>query len=44
MTVRSIQLPCFQAAITPIGMAVDSDRIRVRIISETVGSIRCAIM
>ncbi len=44
ITVRSIQVPCFHAATTPIGMARLSDRIRVSIISDSVGSIRCAIM
>ena len=44
VTSRSIQVPCFQAATTPIGMAQLSDSTSVMIINDTVGSIRCAIM
>ena len=44
MISRSIQVPCFQAASTPIGTAMPIERIRVRIISEMVGSSRCSII
>ena len=41
---RSIHLPCFQAARTPIGTAMVTASSRVRIIKDSVGSIRCWIM
>ena len=44
ITSRSIQVPCFQAASTPMGMASDSDRISVSTINDIVGSIRWPIM
>ena len=44
MTKRSIQVPCFHAASTPIGIAITNERINVMIISETVGSTRWAII
>ena len=40
---RSIQVPAFQAATTPIGTATAIARISVTTISDSVGSMRCAI-
>ena len=44
ITTRSIQVPCRAAAATPIGTATTIVRMSVSTISDTVGSIRCAIM
>src|SRR6266700_4161931 len=43
MMVRSTQLPAFHAATTPSGTAMTMVRTRVIAISESVGSMRCAI-
>ena len=44
ITARSMRVPCFHAATTPIGTAMKMARNRVTSISESVGSIRCAII
>src|SRR5215208_2454387 len=44
MISRSIQVPAFQAATTPNGIATTMERMRVTIISERVGSMRCRII
>ena len=44
MMVRSIQLPAFHAATTPSGTATRMVRTSVIAISESVGSMRCAII
>ena len=44
MMTRSNQVPAFQAASTPIGTATMIENISVTIISDSVGSMRCAIM
>jgi uncharacterized protein with GYD domain len=41
---RSVQLPCRAAATTPRGTATDTEISRVRIISDRVGGMRCAII
>ena len=43
MTSRSMNLPAFQAPMTPSGTATSTDTIRVQIASDSVGSTRCAI-
>src|SRR5580704_13637138 len=43
MMARSIQVPAFHAATTPIGTATQTANTSVTTISESVGSIRCAI-
>ena len=42
MIARSIQVPCFQAAITPIGTATRTAKMIVVVASANVGSIRCS--
>ncbi len=44
MTQRSIQVPACHAATTPIGTAIVTARMSVITISDSVGSIRWAIM
>lgn len=43
-TTRSVQLPYRAPASTPGGTATDTEISRVRIISERVGGMRCAII
>src|SRR5215210_3426246 len=44
MMSRSIQVPAFQAATTPIGTATVTARTRVTAMSDRVGPMRCSIM
>ena len=43
ITTRSIQVPAFHAASTPIGIAAVTEMIRVEMVSATVGPTRCSI-